>query len=262
MNEAVADILSERAQISDGISVMVVLSLVAHGILARRCVRARVLDVRHRQKSTPMMITLGGAEGPDAGGLTTIAARPVQRVAEPDEKPARRRPRREKAPEMVAPTRRRSRSRRRRPSRIEKPTRTVVDARSRRAGRDQSGAAKADTGGAQVPFGGLTTGGGGTGGARVNRRRTSAVPRTWRRSSDQSSATGTRARCDGTEHREVRDPCATARIDGIEVDQSAGQLLDLASETRAADDETSDPAAPGVHRRHADGPPRISSITR
>ncbi len=50
------------------------------------------------------MIDLGGAEGPDAGGLNTIAAKAVQRVAEPNEKPSRPTPPAEKTPEMVAPT--------------------------------------------------------------------------------------------------------------------------------------------------------------
>ncbi len=229
MNEAVADILSERAQISDGISVMVVLSLVGHGILAAALLFApEFWTSAIQQKSTPMMITLGGAEGPDAGGMTTIAARPVQRVAEPEEKPSRPTPPAEKPPEMVAPDPKVKPKPTPPTKPVEKPRDTSSTKKPTSGAEIKSGAAKAETAGAQVPFGGLTTGGGGTGGARVDVANfccpsylalvVSTIKRNWNQG---QGATGQNT-LKFVIHRD-------GRIDGVEVEQSAGELLDIAS---------------------------------
>ena len=81
------------------------MSLVAHAVLIATIVLLpenwRTVTVK--PEATPMMITLGGAPGPAAGGMTTIADRAVQAVAEPAAKPKVEPPPAPKAPEMVAP---------------------------------------------------------------------------------------------------------------------------------------------------------------
>jgi periplasmic protein TonB len=230
MREAVSDILSERAQITDGMSRMVVLSLAAHGVLLASLVFApKFWTSPAPAKTTPMMISLGGAEGPDAGGMTTIAARPIQRVAEPEEKPTRPTPPAEKPPEMVVPTETAKPLPKPPAKPIEKPRDTSSSKKPTSGAEIKSGAAKAETAGAQVPFGGLTTGGGGTGGARVDVANfccpsylatvVAAIKRNWNQG---QGVTGTNT-VKFVVHRD-------GRIDGVEVEQSAGQLLDIASQ--------------------------------
>jgi outer membrane biosynthesis protein TonB len=234
MREAVSDIILERAQIAEGASravvKMLVLSLAAHALLVASLVFApKFWTSSATDKATPIMINLGGAEGPDAGGLNTIAAKAVQRVAEPNEKPARPAPPAEKAPEMVAPTPVTKPTPKTPPKAIEKPA-EKSSTKKPTAGKEVApGAARADTGGAQIPFGGLTTGGGGTGGARVTVTNfccpsylaaiVSQIKRNW---SDRQSVKGLNI----VKFVVMRD----GTITGIEVDQSAGPLLDLSSE--------------------------------
>lgn len=231
MREAVSDILAERSQVTDGMSRMVLLSLAAHVLLVALLVFApgfwaSDLD----RKETPMMISLGGAEGPDAGGMTTISARPVQRVAEAGEKLERPTPPATKPPEMVAPAPTAKPAPKTPPKPVEKPKETASSRNKPTAGSEiRSGSSRVETGGAQIPFGGLTTGGGGTGGARVDvanfccpsylNQVVSTIKRNW---SDRQSVAGSNTlkfvvQRDGT-------------ITNIEVEQSAGPLLDIASE--------------------------------
>jgi hypothetical protein len=105
MQEAVSDILIDRARDDDGLSRMVMLSLAAHAMLIATIVMLPESwrSVTVEPEATPMMITLGGAPGPAAGGMTSIADRAVQAVAEPAAKPKVEPPPAPKAPEMVAP---------------------------------------------------------------------------------------------------------------------------------------------------------------
>lgn len=234
MREAVSDILLERAQIADGatrmIGRMLLVSLALHGLLVASLIFAPEFWSRvDLKKATPMMITLGGAEGPDAGGMNTIANRAVQRVADPEEKPTRPTPPAAKAPEMAVPDPVAKPAAKTPPKAVEKPA-EKSSTRKPTAGKEvASGAAKVETGGAQVPFGGLTTGGGGTGGARVDVANfccpsylaavVSQIKRNW---SDRQSIRGQNT----LKFVVMRD----GTITGIEVDQSGGQLLDIASE--------------------------------
>ena len=231
MREAVSDILAERAQITDGMSRMVLVSLAGHVLLAASLLFAPGFWTGTiEQESSPMMISLGGAEGPDAGGMTTIAERAVQRVAEPEEKPSRPTMPAAKPPDMVLPDPIAKPKPPARPAKpVEKPKETS-SSRKPTAGKEvTSGSAKVETGGAQIPFGGLTTGGGGTGGARVDvpnfccpaylNMVVGTVKRNWR---DRQSLSGRNTvkfvvQRDGT-------------ITNIEVDESGGQLLDIASQ--------------------------------
>ena len=228
MREAVSEILSERAQVTDGMSRMVLLSLLGHALLFAALIFApNFWTGGVATESTPMMITLGGAEGPDAGGMTTIADRAVQRVAEPDEKPARPAPPAAKLPEMVAPSPVTKPAPKTPPKPVQKPSETSKG-KPTSGSEIKTGAARVETGGAQIPFGGLATGGGGTGGTRLDVANfccpsylamvVSTIKRNW---SEKQGAAGQNT-VKFVIHRD-------GRIDGVEVEQSGGQLLDIAS---------------------------------
>jgi len=164
MHEAVSDVLLDRAREADGINRMVLLSLLAHTILIAALV---VMPASWRSPSTsadvtPMMITLSNAgTGPDAGGLTPISGRPVQEEAPAESKPAPIAPPAPKAPEMVAPEPAAKPTPKVPPKRVEKPV-DKSSARKPTTGPEvKAGVARADTGGAPIPFGGLTRPSGG-----------------------------------------------------------------------------------------------------
>jgi protein TonB len=155
MHEAVSDILIERAQESDGVNRMVLFSLLAHGLLLAALVimpaswrTSRDVDV------TAMTITLSSGTGPDTGGMTPISGRPVQEVAA-ETKPAPVAPPAPKAPEMVAPETKVSPPKTP-PKRIDKPVEKSSTRKPTTGPEVKTGDARADTGGAPIPFGGLT----------------------------------------------------------------------------------------------------------
>jgi periplasmic protein TonB len=168
MQEAVSDVLDLRVRESDGLSRMVAVSLAAHAVLLAAIVLMPA-DWRSSQpkaKIRPMLISLGGAVGPNAGGMTQLSGRSVQTVAPPEPKRVDTPPA-AKAPEMALPD----------PKLTAKPKPTPkVDkapekssSRTPTAGAEvKRGDARADTGAAPIPFGGLSTGGGGTGGVQIN----------------------------------------------------------------------------------------------
>lgn len=150
----------------DGFKRMVGLSLLAHALLIVAVALTpsswRTRDVEPR---TVMTISLGGAPGPRAGGLTSMSGRPVQQAVEPrpDVKPAPITPPAAKPPEMTEPTKAA-------PKQTPKPTTppqtTAEQARGRTpttGARVSEGQARADTGVVSDSIG-LSTGGGGTGG--------------------------------------------------------------------------------------------------
>jgi outer membrane biosynthesis protein TonB len=230
MKEAVSDILVERAAMHDGMGRMVLLSLAGHALLVASMLFAPTFWTSTvARDEMPMMITLGGAEGPDAGGMTTIAERAVQRVAEPEEKITRPTPPAAKPPEMVAPSPVTKPAPKTPPKPVEKPKETSSTRKPAAGAEVRSGSSRVDTGGAQVPFGGLTTGGGGTGGARVDVPNfccpsylamvVTTIKRNWteRQAVQGQSTIKFTVQRDGT-------------ITGIEVAESGGQLLDIASQ--------------------------------
>jgi TonB family protein len=163
MQEAVSDILLVRARETDGISRMLVVSLAAHAVLIAVLVAApdAWLSSRTAEPANVMTISIGGVAGPESGGMTAIAGRAVQRVAEPEAKPRDVRPA-PTAPEMVEPTRTAKPAPRARP--VDKPAERSTSRTPTTGAEVKSGSAAANTGGAAVPFGGLsTTAGGGTG---------------------------------------------------------------------------------------------------
>ncbi len=229
MREAVSEILDERAQVAAGLSRMVVLSLLAHGVLLSTLIFTPGLwNAELPRKDNVMTISLGGAEGPNAGGMTPLSAKPVQEVAPPDARPHREPPPAQKTPEMVAPEPTAKPAPKTPPKPIEKPAAT--SSRKPTTGAEvKTGAAVAETGStAQVPFGGLSTGGGGTGGATVDvqnfccpgylQTMIQMIRQNWQRNQGVAGKVTMKfvIQRDG-------------RITDVEVEETGGQFLDMAS---------------------------------
>lgn len=170
MREAVSEILVDRAREADGLTRMVVFSLVAHALLITAIV---LLPDSWRQQSVrpdaiPMTITIGGAPGPDKTGMTSIAGRAVQAVAPPDTKPVPMPSPAALPPEMTLPSAVAKPAPKAPPKPIEKPAEKSSTSKPTMGAEIKSGSARVDTRGAQVPFGGLATGGGGGSGVRTD----------------------------------------------------------------------------------------------
>ena len=159
MREAVSDVLTSRAREADGLSRMVLYSLVAHAVLVGlvALIPGDWISSPVETEATPVMISLEGAPGQDTGGRTQVTARRVQEVAPVTKQPFTPPPA-SRLPEMVAPepavkpvpkpkpvVKPADKSPARKPSTGEKVT---------------SGESRVDTRGAAVPFGGLSTSGG------------------------------------------------------------------------------------------------------
>jgi TonB family protein len=244
MREAVDDILSERAALTSGMGRMVVLSLAVHALLVASFVYApEFWGTQTLDNQSVMTISLGGVPGPEAGGMTPLANRPVQRVAEPDEKPARPTPPAEKPPEMVAPAPVTKPAPKTPPKPVEKPSETSSSKKPTSGAEIKTGAARVETGGAQVPFGGLSTGGGGGDGASVNVQNfccpaylqlmTQRIRQHWVRNQPVAGKVQMRfvVRRDGS-------------ITNVEVEESGGTLLDLASRRALANTRQLPPLPP------------------
>jgi len=158
VHEAVSEILVERARQDDNLNGMVLVSCFVHAAILLAIVftpsswRSRPIP-----NVTPMTIIMGGVEGPDAGGKTPIAGRPVQEVVPPDVKAPDVRPA-AKPPEMVEPTKAFPKAA---PKIVNKPDDKSKSLKTTKGAELKTGAAAANTGGVAVPFGGLSTGGGG-----------------------------------------------------------------------------------------------------
>ena len=164
MQESVSAILYDRSREADGISRMLALSIAAHvAIVAAVWLAPAARRSRTPPETATMQISLGGAEGPNTGGMTTIAGRAVTEVAKPDTKVVDAPPP-PKAPEMVESTSVK-------PTPVRPVTKPAVPAKGRAptAGPEiKTGAARVNTGGAAIPFGGLAQGGGGAGGVQLD----------------------------------------------------------------------------------------------
>jgi TonB family protein len=167
VQETVSDILVDRAQVADGLSRMFLISLMAHGVLLAALVftpaKWRVAKIEPEVK--PLMISIAGGDAPNAGGMTPIAGRPVQVEAPAEVKPAPVTPPAAKPPEMVAPDLK-TKASPKTPA-VDKPLDKSSSRKPTTGPQTKSGDARNDTGGAAIPFGGLTrpSGGGPIGGA-------------------------------------------------------------------------------------------------
>src|SRR5262245_51805015 len=105
MREAVSDVLDLRMREADGLNRMVLVSFAVHAVILSVIVlmpaswRAGTV----KTKETPMVISLGGAVGPNNGGMTQMSNRSVQAVAPPEEKPRVQPQPAAKVPEMTLP---------------------------------------------------------------------------------------------------------------------------------------------------------------
>jgi TonB family protein len=156
MHETVSDILLERSRESDRVGQMVLISCLAHALLIGA---VAVIPSSWRMSSrstdvTPMTITLSSGGGPDAGGMTPIAGRAVQEVAA-ETKPAPIAPPVSKPPEMVAPDPK-TQPAAKTPPKTERPVDKSTARKATTGPQVKAGDARADTGGAPIPFGGLT----------------------------------------------------------------------------------------------------------
>lgn len=159
MREAVSEVLASRAREADGLSRMVLYSLIAHaGLVAVVAVVPGGWISPHREPDvTPVMISLEGSPGQDTGGQTQVAARRVQEVAPVVKQPFTPPPA-AKLPEMVVPEPAPKPPPARKP--VEKPAEKSRTRKPVTGEKVTSGEARVDTRGAAVPFGGLSTAGG------------------------------------------------------------------------------------------------------
>lgn len=156
MHEAVSDILLERARESDRAGQMVLISFLGHAVLIGALV---VMPAGWRMSSkssdvTPMTITLSSGGGPDTGGMTPISTNTVQEVAAAS-RPAPVAPPASKPPEMVAPEPT-TKVLPKTPPKTEKPVDKSTARKPVTGPQVRTGAARNDTGGQPIPFGGLT----------------------------------------------------------------------------------------------------------
>jgi TonB family protein len=86
MTETVTDIIVARSRQPEGLQSMVVWSSLGHILLVVILLFSSTRIVEDRQQPV-MTISLGGAPGPQTGGLTQIGARAVQAPAPPDAPP-------------------------------------------------------------------------------------------------------------------------------------------------------------------------------
>lgn len=168
VNDQVSASLVERAREPSGFAATAIASLAAHMVVMAILI---VVPAQWPAGAEPerevMTISLGGAPGPRAGGMSSMGGQAVQQAV-PQEPKARPEPPRapaQKAPEMVDPVK--PATRRPAPKPVETAPRQVLpDATGRtptRGAEVRAGNAVAQTGGTGIGFG-LSTGGGGTGG--------------------------------------------------------------------------------------------------
>lgn len=162
--DVVSNVLVERRAVAAGIDRMLGWSTVAHVALLAfvALLPTGWLGARPDEPENVMSIDLAGTIGPRTGGMTAISARPVQAVKAEDT-PKTVEPNRPPAaaePEMIEPVKTL-------PKKQEAPVKTKIpDAKSRtptKGAEITKGQAVADTKSRNTSWGGLTTGGGGTG---------------------------------------------------------------------------------------------------
>lgn len=168
--ESVTDVLIGRGREPAGLRRMVGVSAILHAATAVVVLLVPLgLGRPAEMPRTVMTISLGGAEGPRAGGANPMAARPVQAVApvrEPAARPEPARPPAARTPAMTLPA-----PGAKPPAEPQPVVRSAPDEATGRTPvfgeQERFGGAAAETGG--VGFGGLTAGaGGGMGGGYLD----------------------------------------------------------------------------------------------
>ena len=160
--EAVSDVLLSRMQEPRGLRQMTLVSLIAHGAAIALLLFVPADWIAREEPDalrTVMTISLGGAPGPRAGGMTPTGGRPVQAAEPTTDRRAQTAPV-VRAPAMTMPE----------PNARTRPRPTARNAPEEARGRtptrgaeEQAGSTVADTGARGMGFGLSTAGGGGTG---------------------------------------------------------------------------------------------------
>lgn len=164
--DVVTQVLIDRSRTAEKISNAVVLSLIAHAILltAIALLPAHWPGSTTKADANAMVISLGGAPGPRQGA-TPISSKPVQEATTEPVKPNMQAPPAATKPEMVEPLKTVKAPPKPTPN-VESRTLDQLHGRTPTKGAEvKGGTARAETGGAEVPFGGLATGGGAGAGA-------------------------------------------------------------------------------------------------
>src|SRR5262245_49585560 len=163
MIEAVSDIIVARSREPAGLQKMIVVSIALHIVGVTAFMLKPPADYSDDVPRTVMTISLGGAPGPRAGGMTPMGGRAIQEVAPAE--PARRA---ETAPAPKAPEMTLPRDKARRPQARPKTSPQEATGRTATTGAEVTpGSTRAETGTRGQGFG-LTTGGGGGAGAYLD----------------------------------------------------------------------------------------------
>jgi len=163
--DAVTEVLLDRSRVTQDVSRMVIVSLLLHGTLLTALVVLPHVLARPDVPRSVMTITLGGAPGPVQGRMA-IADKAVQQVAPDTAKPKADTPPALSKPEMVEPLKT-AKPLPKSPAKPE-PKQDVTPlhgSKPTQGAEVKPGAARVETHGAAIPFGGLATGGGGGGAA-------------------------------------------------------------------------------------------------
>lgn len=162
--DAVSEVLTAR-QTASGVAPMVGVSVLAHGALAAAMVLlpAAWMGIQTRQDEPVMMVSLGGSPGPETGGRRPESSQNLQTVAPPTPRPQPVLPPTVATPEMVVPTKAPPRKTPAPP--VKQAPRDATVRTTPSVGTEvMKGDANANTQSRnQTPFGGVATGGGGTG---------------------------------------------------------------------------------------------------
>ena len=226
--DAVSQILDDRSRDADRLSRTVMLSLAAHvAIIAALAFTPRFSPLH--DQSRVMTISLGGAEGPDQG-RNPISARQIQQAVPQAAKPVVTPPAPPK-PEMVVPVKSAPAvTKANTKPEPAKPTPQLQSRTPSQGAEVTKGTARIETNSTtQNPFGGLATGGGGTGGAYTDyadfccpeylAQVVSMIKRNWQPRQGQFGTNTVKftIRRDGT-------------IDAITIHEGTNQMLNLASQ--------------------------------
>jgi TonB family protein len=158
--DAVSEVLNGRAQASDSMQGMLGASLLAHAVLIALAFFAPVGPTTD-EPAVVMTISLGGAVGPDVGGMTQLGGRPVQEVAEAKKAIEPIRPPAAKAPEMIEPKKTAPKKAERK---VTTEAKTPTSRTPTRGEEVRQGSAASALQSARGQGFGLSSGGGGTGG--------------------------------------------------------------------------------------------------
>ena len=228
--DAVTEILVERSQQADKVGRVVMLSLIAHAILITGFAFAPQWRSQPVENVRTMMISLGGAVGPDQG-RNPMSDRPTQAVVPETVKPNTEAPPALAKPEMIEPVK----TAKVQPKAAAKPepqkdVQQLHGSKPTTGPEVKQGTAKVVTHGSAIPFGGLATSSGGGAGAAYTdyadfccpeylATMVQLVQKNWQAKQGQ----------DGTVQVKFtiqRDGMMT----GIEVEQQSTQFLNLAAQ--------------------------------